>query len=965
MRVFFLIMLFTAISILSALLTMPIPVVNPDTKVMFAGENAIVYKGGVIYLTYLQKGETLNQIMLSKSYDKGRTFVQTVIDTVSNVEYNIPPVLNVNNSQVCFVYYTQKVNQNNINELICAKLAGNVVTYSIINTNAVETPLLLNNGNFTDVFFRQNAKKQICDFLYYSNSEKSNIAESGESARVFFWGPDIFDGRVHTNDDMYFSHSGGGTNDGWPTFAGKVTMSGNLFDTSGNMMFPEPPFDPVTVFLQGVTQYVPNIRIEKSISPENYYYPFGDVINPDVDIIKIEIDGEVANYRLGNIVEGNIRTFTVYSSYPDALHPNSPIGDSLWTNQIQIPDTIWTDVQQFTIPHDRIVYIPAILWIRGDISGKQVWKSQKNTYLTGNITYINTPIGEDPAGNLTDYFGLLSDKNIIIKYKYRIDGEPLSYNNSTGANGHVWLYGAYAALGERNNEDYGAENAFRTEGVFTYEYQHPHGAPTDFYGISPFTGADTLFTFIDLHKYKFPPDLNSTIYWKKWPYRGDCPDTDQNYCSYPTIFNAAYPWYATTDWPWLNPVWPERRTDNPNPQTDIVFQRGTLHLWGSIAQMRRGFMTRTGRITNNNPDLGTWDIANFKFGPAHDQTGYLKDYHHDTRLSNSPFPIFPTYNTPECSLVKQHIDDNGNLLETETLASDQIYKSYFISRDETNIAKLYTKADRDSIYCEYSNDNGITYDKFAINPNIEDFTSVVKLFDFKLIGSKGYLVLLPSTILQLLGTVKIDFSNHTFTSSTSLIGNDAPIMSGAKGCLGLTHNRALLLSFYQNIRTLNDSTLTWIPQDHINTEQSIRKSTLLFDESDTLLLFINTRQSEDTESEFDILYFCRGYLDGITPVTDQPAPAVEPFYVKNYPNPFNPSTIIEFNLPAQTETKLEIFNIKGQRVTTLVNKVLDMGVHKVVWQGTNADNRSVGSGIYFYKLTVGNKVEMRKLLLVK
>jgi hypothetical protein len=89
--------------------------------------------------------------------------------------------------------------------------------------------------------------------------------------------------------------------------------------------------------------------------------------------------------------------------------------------------------------------------------------------------------------------------------------------------------------------------------------------------------------------------------------------------------------------------------------------------------------------------------------------------------------------------------------------------------------------------------------------------------------------------------------------------------------------------------------------------------------------------------------------------------------LSNYPNPFNPSTNISFTLNNETtkNTELSIYNIKGQKVKTLLNEHLIKGTHSVVWNGMDSNNKHVSSGIYFYKISSGNESVMKKMLLLK
>ncbi|NOY57730.1 MAG: T9SS type A sorting domain-containing protein, partial [Calditrichaeota bacterium] len=86
---------------------------------------------------------------------------------------------------------------------------------------------------------------------------------------------------------------------------------------------------------------------------------------------------------------------------------------------------------------------------------------------------------------------------------------------------------------------------------------------------------------------------------------------------------------------------------------------------------------------------------------------------------------------------------------------------------------------------------------------------------------------------------------------------------------------------------------------------------------------------------------------------------------QNYPNPFNPTTTITFELPQSQQVRLVIYNLSGQIIRTLVNETVRAGVHKVVWTATAENGATVPSGIYYYRLTAGDKVFTKKLLLLK
>ena len=86
---------------------------------------------------------------------------------------------------------------------------------------------------------------------------------------------------------------------------------------------------------------------------------------------------------------------------------------------------------------------------------------------------------------------------------------------------------------------------------------------------------------------------------------------------------------------------------------------------------------------------------------------------------------------------------------------------------------------------------------------------------------------------------------------------------------------------------------------------------------------------------------------------------------QNYPNPFNPSTIINFDLPNPAHVRLDVFNVLGQSVRTLKDEQMEAGYHPVEWNGTDNSGSPVATGIYFFKIQAGEKVETKKMMLLK
>jgi hypothetical protein len=86
---------------------------------------------------------------------------------------------------------------------------------------------------------------------------------------------------------------------------------------------------------------------------------------------------------------------------------------------------------------------------------------------------------------------------------------------------------------------------------------------------------------------------------------------------------------------------------------------------------------------------------------------------------------------------------------------------------------------------------------------------------------------------------------------------------------------------------------------------------------------------------------------------------------QNFPNPFNPTTVIAYGMERKGKIDISIFNVLGQHVKTLVDGEAEAGVHQAVWDGTDQNGAAVASGVYFYKMTTEKYVETRKMALMR
>ncbi len=115
------------------------------------------------------------------------------------------------------------------------------------------------------------------------------------------------------------------------------------------------------------------------------------------------------------------------------------------------------------------------------------------------------------------------------------------------------------------------------------------------------------------------------------------------------------------------------------------------------------------------------------------------------------------------------------------------------------------------------------------------------------------------------------------------------------------------------------------------------------------------------EFGLDDIYYDGGTMDnGGTDVE------AAPFTLnQNYPNPFNPTTTISFNLENDSHVEVDIYNLKGQKIRTLLSEERTRGTHSVTWDGLDGGNHRVSSGVYFYKLNADDRSSVKKMVLLK
>jgi hypothetical protein len=451
-------------------------------------------------------------------------------------------------------------------------------------------------------------------FMYFTDQDTSPAGQN-----VYFHGPDLVHGRVHSNTDIWIKKTSGGVNNGWPIFYGWVSTTGNIVSFSGSYSESE-------VFPGGLSEgYAYTIFPDEASSIRRRNNVVGPMYEDPDNIMFVRVDGAGYTAYLGEILDP-------YREFADVYNPYPPADENTyqWRNQYDIRDTLWTFFSNGSAQNTS-KWVWNKLWIQGTFGSYQTWGCSDTMFLLDDILLSNTPVGSNPENNRSDVVGLVAEKSIVVKYGYRDPVDSLRYHGTSGADtgfGGIWIYAAMAALGDAhvNNEDLPAFG----DGAFTFEYQHPHPSVPDV------LINNVTYTKIDLHRYHFPAP-------------------------------PSYQWATGTgqrnlkiDYPWYNPLWPERVP---------YLERGYISIYGSISQRRRGFVHRSyydtewdsgnvwnqpidycggssapNAVAHNDPVLGI-PLTNTNYpGASGSGTGYKKNYFYDDRFYKTSPIDFPEVN---------------------------------------------------------------------------------------------------------------------------------------------------------------------------------------------------------------------------------------------------------------------------------------------------------------------------------
>ena len=162
------------------------------------------------------------------------------------------------------------------------------------------------------------------------------------------------------------------------------------------------------------------------------------------------------------------------------------------------------------------------------------------------------------------------------------------------------------------------------------------------------------------------------------------------------------------------------------------------------------------------------------------------------------------------------------------------------------------------------------------------------------------------------------------------------------------------LQYYKIYRNLNDGDFSMI---YATTQTQYSDELTLGGNYGYYVTGVYTFNSESEPSD-------TVYVEYATEVHGNDLPVVTKL-IGNYPNPFNPTTTISFSLKESDNIRIDIYNLKGQRIITLLDDMLETGYHSVEWTGKDNTGNEVDSGIFFYKMKSSRYTSIKKMILLK
>ncbi len=757
--------------------------------------------------------------------------------------------------------------------------------------------------------------------FHYTDSETNPEVEP-----EYFTGTDVINGIVRTNQNLYIKLTDEGTNLGWPIFNSPVVIGGHVVSTP-----PDYPRD--MVFRGGLIENSPPMELGAAIPPSGHLHSVGPPTYDPNTIIMVNVQGTGYTAMMGRISMPR-RVFTdVWPTYPEGY----PYVTPTFRNNFTVCDTVWTHLGGGT-SCGRINYVNNKLWIRGTFQGNQTWWSSQDIELIGDITISGTFPPDDPYYNRNSMVNLVSDKNIIVKYGYRDPCDSLRYHPNVGADGDyeapagggIWIYASLYAMGYVGGDP-------AQDGVFTFEYQHPHpSVPAAWYSIPDEDLG--LFEWIDLHRNRYPQTISQ-------------------------------PWPANIDYPWYNPLWPEAKP---------YLERGTVNVWGSVFQRRRGIMHRDYDGNGNgswnfdmgsyggssSPELGYVDPAlgvelrtrNYP-GAEGNGIGYKKNYNPDKRSKLS----FGLDANDAASIWNLGLNlSNYNALYGEMESYYKLpyarvpHEKCFARKGERayySISDQLIYADDDAV----TDISGLSFGdgvirSIAIKPDSSPFICQLAVVDS----------MYNMTVKDIdAATEEVNYE-HSFTVPTMI--NDVCVLP----------NGRRLMAKFQSPNTIGLWEITpFLPLNNLDNWQidatlipsaDVLKTSRLYmlpsGNSRVEVFFYIPADTADSNANGALYHAYANFPVSNEDYTVPAAPAVK---FTAYPNPMRGELKLQVENAKAASLSIDVYNIKGQLVRGIpLAAQADNAKIEYTWNGTDGNNQRVANGVYMLRLMVNDKAVVTK-----
>ena len=727
---------------------------------------------------------------------------------------------------------------------------------------------------------------------------------------VRFAGWDNVEGPYRTNGDLLIQYN----HDGWPLFSDLVMCSGEL-----NPYLT--PSDTDSIFPAGFLAHVPEVELPQ-FEPTGYDVIGPTYYDPNI-IIKVEVNGDSYESWMGQIIPTEPLLFPVYAGYPAYDLP-----EPLFVNTVPWSDTLWVPLSS-DVCADKKMYSANRLWIKGSFAGHQTWACGDTIYIIGDITLANTIPGLSPLNplNTTDKVNLISQKSVMIKYGYK---DPITNQRHRLARNDgqpIRIYASLYALGENS------ENP-RKNGVFSFEYQHPHPSVPAFVSTK-----GVYFSDIDLHRYRFPQTRSE-------------------------------PWPGIVDYPWYNPLWPE---------SFPYKERGVLQVWGNITQHTRGYTHRS-VYDESWPSGGIWDIPNDFCGSPSNQSytdpiigtgqfcvnypgavgegvGYKKDYRYDYRIGFDDVDEITWPFGPKISLLS---DEGTDTWSDKTICRLEYVVNPTLDKQFARGAGISLLGIESKLYT-YQNDNLTELhlsDSFGringISMGPENLGLISAIIGQEDQGTFDYRISRFQASTGVVSPVlEIDSIDSQLLNVAALPGNRMIVAF-------LDGNRRLQIIHLEangETHNLDSIDLSDIPEEYdlLNSKLALYPSG--YNNLD-IVIWLSDEGDSNTFPKGTVYH----HRIMVEPVENEDDTASSPQAdnLTILPNPSHGQVRLELSARPGI-ARLEIYNLRGQKVNELRNvEVGDSGKWTHTWDGSDSSGNRLGSGIYLVRVLMDNRLILTK-----